>query len=99
MNLITFFNSITVTTYGFVALFTWVILQAIKQTKIDNRWLPLLAIIIGALIGAIAALFIYGTDAWLGAGFGLLSGFASTGVNEAFNQYAFSPDEMMGDNK
>ncbi|MGB2575098.1 holin [Leuconostoc citreum] len=91
MNLITFFNSITVTTYGFVALFTWVILQAIKQTKIDNRWLPLLAIIIGALIGAIAALFIYGTDAWLGAAFGVLSGFASTGVNEALNHYAFNP--------
>ncbi|MGR8826879.1 holin [Leuconostoc citreum] len=83
MGLYTFFNTVTATTYGFIALFTWVVLQVIKQTKIDNRWLPLLAIIIGAVIGAVAALYIYGTDVWLGATFGVLSGFASTGVNEA----------------
>lgn len=93
MDLYTFFNTITATTYGFVALFTWVILQAIKQTKIDNRWLPLLAIVVGAVIGSGAALYVYGTDVWLGAAFGVLSGFASTGINEALNRYAFDPTE------
>lgn len=92
MDLYTFFNTVTATVYGFVALITWVALQAVKQTKIDNRWLPLLAIILGAVIGAIAALYIYGTDAWLGGAFGILSGFASTGVNEALNHYAFDPN-------
>ena len=91
MDLYTFFNTITATTYGFVALFTWVILQAIKQTKIDNRWLPLLAIVVGGVIGSGAALYVYGTDVWLGAAFGVLSGFASTGLNETLNRYAFDP--------
>lgn len=91
MDLYTFFNTLTATIYGFVALITWVVLQAVKHTRIDNRWLPLLAIVIGGVIGAIAALFIYGTDAWLGAAFGILSGFASTGLNEALNRYAFDP--------
>lgn len=91
MDLYTFFNTLTATIYGFVALITWVVLQAVKQTRIDNRWLPLLAILIGGVIGAVAALFIYGTDAWIGAAFGTLSGFASTGLNETLNRYAFDP--------
>ncbi|MGR8822502.1 holin [Leuconostoc citreum] len=91
MNLITFFNTLTATIYGFVALFTWLIIQVIKQTKIDNRWLPILSIIVGALIGLLAAFFIYNSDVWLGAAFGILSGFASTGINESLNHYAFNP--------
>ena len=78
MDLYTFFNTLTATIYGFVALITWVVLQAVKQTRIDNRWLPLLAILIGGVIGAVAA-------------FGTLSGFASTGLNETLNRYAFDP--------
>lgn len=93
MDIYTFFNTVTATVYGFIALFTWVILQVVKQTKLDNRWLPLLAIVIGAIIGMIASYFIYGTDIWLGGAFGVLSGFASTGINEALNKYAFSPEK------
>lgn len=93
MNLITFFNLATATVYGFIALLTWVAIQAVKQTKVDNRYLPLISIILGTLIGFIAAHFIYVTDAWLGAAFGFISGFAATGLNETLNHYAFNPKE------
>lgn len=90
MDLITFFNSLTATVYGFITLFTWVSVQAIKQTKIDNRWLPLVSIVVGTLVGFVAASYIYSTDIWLGAAFGFISGFAATGLNEVLNHYAFN---------
>ncbi|MBZ5998547.1 phage holin family protein [Leuconostoc gasicomitatum] len=91
MDLITFFNSLTATVYGFITLFTWVAVQAIKQTKIDNHWLPLVSIIVGMLVGCVAAGYIYSTDIWLGGAFGFISGFAATGLNEVLNHYAFNP--------
>ncbi|MBZ5968834.1 holin [Leuconostoc gasicomitatum] len=91
MDLITFFNSLTATVYGFITLFTWVSVQAIKQTKLDNRWLPLVSIVVGTLVGFVAASYIYSTDIWLGAAFGFISGFAATGLNEVLNHYAFNP--------
>ncbi|CUW12162.1 MULTISPECIES: holin [Leuconostoc] len=91
MDLITFFNSLTATVYGFITLFTWVSVQAIKQTKIDNRWLPLVSIVVGTLVGFVSASYIYSTDIWLGAAFGFISGFAATGLNEVLNHYAFNP--------
>lgn len=91
MGLITFFNSFTATVYGFTTLFTWVSVQAIKQTKIDNRWLPLISIAVGTVVGFVAASYIYTTDVWLGAAFGFISGFAATGLNEVLNHYAFNP--------
>ncbi|XRJ98194.1 phage holin family protein [Latilactobacillus sakei] len=33
-----------------VALVTW----AVKQTKLDNRWLPLIDMVVGFLIGVVA---------------------------------------------
>jgi len=91
MELITFFNSFTATVYGFITLFTWVSVQVIKKTRIDNRWLPLVSILVGALVGFIAASYIYTTDVWLGAAFGFISGFSATGLNEVLNHYAFNP--------
>ncbi|CDX66635.1 holin [Leuconostoc citreum] len=96
MDLITFFNSMTATVYGFITIITWVAVQAVKQTEINNKWLPLVSILIGTLVGFLAAMYIYSTDVGLGAAFGFISGFAATGLNEVLNHYAFSPMKEEG---
>lgn len=91
MDLITFFNAMTASVYGFITLMTWVAIQAVKQTKVNNHYLPLIAIVVGSIIGFAAASYIYSTDMWLGAAFGFISGLAATGLNEVLNHYAFNP--------
>lgn len=37
-----------------IAVFVGLAVWGIKQTKIDNRWLPLIAMVVGVAIGVIA---------------------------------------------
>lgn len=64
--------------------------QAIKATKLDNKWIPVIVGVVGVALG-LAALYIGmvdfpATDPITAAAVGAASGLASTGVNQAIKQ-------------
>lgn len=73
-----------------IVVICYVAITAIKQTKIDRRWLPLLSCVFGALLAA--AMFyvlpeFIGTASFTAAVIsGAVSGLAATGTNQIFKQ-------------
>lgn len=64
--------------------------QAIKATKLDNKWIPVIVGVVGVALG-LAALYIGmvdfpATDPITAAAVGAASGLASTGVNQIAKQ-------------
>ena len=65
-----------------ILVVTWLIVQVLKPTKINNHLLPLLAVVIGAIVAS--GLSFYTNDSKLVQDLvlGVWAGFASTGLNE-----------------
>ena len=65
-----------------ILVVTWLIVQVLKPTKINNHLLPLLSVVIGAVVAA--GLSFYTNDSKLVQDLvlGVWAGFASTGLNE-----------------
>ena len=64
--------------------------QAIKATKLDNKWIPVIVGVVGVALG-LAALYIGmvvfpATDPITAAAVGAASGLAATGVNQIAKQ-------------
>lgn len=63
--------------------------QIVKVTSLDNKWIPVIVGIFGALLG-IAGLYIMAdfpaTEPLTAAAVGIVSGLAATGVNQAAKQ-------------
>lgn len=63
--------------------------QAVKATKIDNTWIPIICGVSGLILG-IVGMFIMpdfpASDYLTAAATGVVSGFAATGVNQAVKQ-------------
>ncbi|MFB9770084.1 holin [Lactiplantibacillus modestisalitolerans] len=79
MELIQFING---TTIAAIAVVTFVVVWAIKQTKVNNRYLPMLAIGIGAVIGVFIGVA-NGDIKWVaGLVDGVIAGAVSVGGNE-----------------
>lgn len=73
-----------------IVVICYVAITAIKQTKIDRRWLPLVSCALGALL---AAAMFYVLPEFIGAASftaaiisGAVSGLAATGTNQIFKQ-------------
>lgn len=79
--MINIFNAASTTAYGVIGLLIYVIVEAVKQTKMNNQYLPIVAVFAGGAIGAIVALF-YPNRMLLNIAFGALAGFSATGINE-----------------
>lgn len=77
-----------------IALVTYIIVWAIKQTQFSNKYLPIVAIIIGAVIGIFIALTMADTSWIMGLITGVVSGAVSVGGNELVKSIlaAFSND-------
>lgn len=70
--------------------------QAIKATKIDNKWIPVLCGVIGMVLGIVGmyAMPDFPTnDVISSAAVGIVSGLAATGVNQVYKQMKQSPTE------
>lgn len=65
-----------------IAVTCFLVTWAIKQTKIDNRWMPLVSAAAGIVIGAAAA-GVMVSDIGLGALDGLISGLMAAGGYDA----------------
>lgn len=79
MELIQFING---TTIAAIAVVTYLVVWAIKQTKFNNKYLPIIAITIGAVIGIFIGVA-NGDIKWIaGLVDGVIAGAVSVGGNE-----------------
>lgn len=64
--------------------------ELIKATPLDNKWLPVICGFLGGVIGVVALFvsptIIPATDILTAIAVGIVSGFAATGVHQAFKQ-------------
>ncbi|AUS70763.1 holin [Lactiplantibacillus plantarum] len=79
MELIQFING---TTIAAIAVVTYLVVWAIKQSKLSNQYLPIVAILIGAVIGIFIGIA-SGDIKWVaGLVDGVIAGAVSVGGNE-----------------
>ncbi|MCT4379968.1 hypothetical protein [Leuconostoc pseudomesenteroides] len=65
-----------------ILIVTWLIVQVLKPTKINNHLLPLLAVVIGAVVAAGLSFYTNDNKLVQDLVLGVWAGFASTGLNE-----------------
>ncbi|BDZ31215.1 phage holin family protein [Lactiplantibacillus pingfangensis] len=71
-----------------IALVVYLVVWAIKQSKLDNQYLPIVAEIIGGVIGLAISLLQGDVSAVLGVIDGLAAGAISVGGNELIKSVA-----------
>lgn len=63
--------------------------EAIKATSLDNKWLPIICGTFGGILGVVA-MFVMpefpAVDILTAIAIGIVSGFAATGVHQAYKQ-------------
>lgn len=64
--------------------------QVVKATGIDNKWIPVICGVLGAILGPVALIMgvpdFPATDYLTAVAVGIVSGLAATGVNQAVKQ-------------
>ena len=72
-----------------ITVISFLAAQAVKATKLDHRWLPVICGVVGAALG-LAALYIMpdfpANDPLTAVAVGIVSGLAATGSNELIKQ-------------
>ncbi|WP_283680324.1 holin [Lentilactobacillus sp. Marseille-Q4993] len=69
---------------GIILAVVFCLTQALKQTGINNKWMPWLAMLIGTGAGIIAALITKDTDLLSAGIFGMLLGGFTSGLFDGF---------------
>ena len=78
-----------VISYPAIVIICWLIGYAVKQTSIDNKWIPVIVGVAGASIGLIAfkTVPVFPAEDWLTAlVVGIVSGETATGVDQVYKQ-------------
>lgn len=82
-------TSLGITGVASITVICLLIGQAVKATKIDNTWIPIICGVSGLILG-IVGMFIMpdfpASDYLTAAAIGVVSGFAATGLNQAIKQ-------------
>lgn len=63
--------------------------MAVKATEVDNKWLPVICGVIGAILGAVGMFYMPGfpaTDIITAVAIGIVSGLAATGADQVYKQ-------------
>ncbi len=72
-----------------ITVICFLIAQGVKATSIDNKWIPVICGMIGGALG-IAGMYVMpeypANDVITAAAVGIVSGFAATGVHQAYKQ-------------
>lgn len=78
---------------GTLTVIVFLICTAIKATTLDNKWLPVVAGVSGAVLGVVAMYIMPdfpAQDVLSALAIGIVSGFASTGIHQVFKQQSKS---------
>ena len=82
-------SSLGITGVAAITVICLLIGQAVKATRLDNKWIPIIFGVCGMALG-IAAMYIMpefpATDYITAAAVGIVSGLAATGINQAAKQ-------------
>lgn len=63
--------------------------MAVKATEVDNKWLPVICGLIGAVLGVVGMYYMPGypaTDIITAIAIGIVSGLAATGADQVYKQ-------------
>lgn len=63
--------------------------MAVKATEVDNKWLPVICGVIGAVLGVVGMFYMPGfpaTDIITAVAIGIVSGLAATGADQVHKQ-------------
>lgn len=90
--------------FGFTSVETivvvcYLIAMALKATKLDNKWLPVICGVLGAVLGIAGWLYTNAVpaDNWLTAlAIGVVSGLAATGFNQIGKQLSSGGGDDVG---
>ena len=82
-------SSLGITGVTAITVICLLIGQAVKATKIDNSWIPIVCGVSGLILGVVGMFVMpdFPASVYLpAAAIGIVSGFAATGVNQALKQ-------------
>lgn len=75
-----------------ITVITYVVGMAVKNTKLDNKWIPVICGVVGGILGVVGLVTnmpdFPATDAITAIAVGIVSGLAATGVNQITKQLA-----------
>lgn len=77
------------TSVAAITVIVFLICQLVKATRLDNKWLPVIAGGTGAVLGIVGMLTMPGypaTDYLTAVAVGIVSGLAATGINQVYKQ-------------
>lgn len=77
------------TSVAAITVICYLIIEIIKTTTLNRKWLPIISGLLGGVIGVVAMLIMpsYPASDYLNAiAIGIVSGLAATGVNQAAKQ-------------
>nr|DAN86624.1 MAG TPA: holin [Caudoviricetes sp.] len=63
--------------------------MAVKATEVDNKWLPVICGVVGAVLGVVGMYYMPGypaTDIITAIAIGIVSGLAATGADQVYKQ-------------
>jgi len=72
-----------------ITVIIFLIVEAVKATPLDNKWLPVVAGGTGGILGVVAYYVMAefpATDILTAIAVGIVSGFAATGVHQVYKQ-------------
>lgn len=78
-----------ITSVAAITILCYLVATAVKATKLNNKWLPVICGVCGAILGALSMRIMpdYPADDIITAvAVGVVSGFAATGVDQAVKQ-------------
>lgn len=80
-----------------ITVLTLIVGQAVKATNLDNKWIPVICGVFGAILGIVAFVIhmpdMPAADPITAAAIGAASGFAATGINQVYKQLKPADDE------
>ena len=76
-----------------ITVICYLVAQVVKATPLDNKWLPILCGLAGAVLGVVGLRVMPefpAQDMLTAAAVGIVSGLAATGVNQVYKQLSSS---------
>ena len=70
-----------------ITVICFLVAEGIKATPLDNKWLPIICGGVGGILGVVAMFAMPefpATDVLTAIAYGVVSGFAATGIHQAF---------------
>lgn len=78
-----------ITSVAAITVIVFLVCQLVKATKLDNKWLPVVAGACGAVLGVVGMMTMPGypaKDYLTAIAVGIVSGLAATGINQVYKQ-------------